>query len=184
MCNIANVLQNCQQVPVNSFLTQTSCPRRQGHPTLSTAGPERSALSLCFWSPSQEAQKPAFKNRKRNKERKAPRALFWGNAVANLTASQLLCSVTQGVTPVCAAWDARVGKFVQKESRAEVRVFVTSTHSNSQVNFTYTEKCGSSPLVALSQGCTTPPRSAGATVLILYSFSYSTSTPNALLPKL
>ena len=118
------------------------------------------------------------------KQRKTPRALFWGNAVANLTASQLLCSVTQGVTPVCAAWDARVGKFVQKESRAEVRVFVTNTHSNSQVNFTYTEKRGSSPLVALSQGCTTPPRSAGATVLILYSFSYSTSTPNALLPKL
>lgn len=77
MCNVVNVLQNCQQVQVNSFLTQTSCTQRQGHPLLNAAGPEASGLSLCFQPPSQEAQKPVFKNRKRNKGRKPQRALFW-----------------------------------------------------------------------------------------------------------
>lgn len=81
ICNVVEVPQSChgaQRVQVGLPLTQPSCKQRQGHPMLNTALPEGAERAPCFQPPRQAAQKPALKNRKRNQETKAPRAVFRG----------------------------------------------------------------------------------------------------------
>lgn len=151
MCNVVKVLQNCQEVQVNSFSARTSCQQGRGHATLDTAGPQGSALSLCFQSPSQEARKPAFKNRKGNKERKALRALFWETQQQTSRLPSCFIPWHEGShlsAPIeVLVWE----RLCRTGGQRGINQSIHHKHPQhcSQVNFPCPEKCGSSPPVAL-----------------------------------
>lgn len=151
---------------------------------LNIADPEGSALSLCFQSPSQEAQKPVFKKQEKKQRKKSPDPCSGERSGKPHSFTAALFRNMKGYTCLlrlrCSCWK------VCAEGQRNINQSIHHKHPQhcSQVSFTCTEKCGSSPLVALLLDCSSPPRSAGVTCFILFSIYYLTSTSNTLLPEL